>query len=132
MELSTIMSVNYDPSIKIYEFAVIAPDCLVRQHGDRPSPLALRNLYESGLADGRAGLEANPKHMYDDAYLKGYVVGMEQWAKSLSTEERQRYLQPVCGMCLHYDNVSGRCTLMNYVMPSDDRVCISYEEGCQF
>lgn len=45
----------------------------------------------AGCSDGSLGLPLRIKFMHDTAYIKGYVIGISQWAAELERREQENY-----------------------------------------
>lgn len=51
--------------------------------------------YLDGLTDGSHGYPLLLKRMHDLAYIKGYVIGITQWATELERREQENYANSV-------------------------------------
>ena len=51
----------------------------------------IEQAYLEGVTDGSHGYPIRLKRMHDTAYIKGYVVGISQWAQELERREIENY-----------------------------------------
>jgi hypothetical protein len=90
---------------------------------------AARDRWLDGYTDGSVNAMPDIRyHKSDDAYILGYIEGLEFWASNPANTK----IKPICTMCVHFSDRQGRCTKLDIPMDESNPACFEYEEYCPF